>query len=108
VHHDSFHILDPDWGHVTIKMSGHPHFGAQVILNGHEYVAAQAQKAGVEFTQQENRDDGFAVPPPPGSSRSTEIPAPRPPGEVIGAFGSFVVGGNYVIGPVIFLCTSSR
>jgi hypothetical protein len=42
----SFPILDPDWGHVTIKMSGHPPFGAQVILNGHEYVAAQAQKAG--------------------------------------------------------------
>jgi hypothetical protein len=32
----------------------HPPFGAQVILNGHEYVAAQAQKAGVEFTKQEN------------------------------------------------------
>ena len=24
VNHYSFHILDPDWGHVTIKMSGHP------------------------------------------------------------------------------------
>jgi hypothetical protein len=54
VNHYSFHILDPDWGHVTIKMSGHPPFGAQVILNGHEYVAAQAQKAGVAFTKQEN------------------------------------------------------
>jgi hypothetical protein len=52
VNHYSFHILDPDWGHVTIKMSGHPPFGAQVILNGHEYVAAQAQKAGVGFTKQ--------------------------------------------------------
>jgi len=54
VNHYSFHILDPDWGHVTIKMSGHPPFGAQVILNGHEYVAVQAHKAGVEFTKQEN------------------------------------------------------
>ena len=54
VNHYSFHILDPDWGHVTIKMSGHPPFGAQVILNGHEYVAAQAQKAKVGFTKQEN------------------------------------------------------
>ena len=54
VNHYSFHIWDPDWGHVTIKMSGHPPFGAQVILNGHEYVAAQAQKAGVEFTKEEN------------------------------------------------------
>jgi hypothetical protein len=54
VNHYSFHILDPDWGHVTIKMSGHPPFGAQVILNGHEYVAAQAHKARVEFTKNEN------------------------------------------------------
>jgi hypothetical protein len=53
VNHYSFHIWDPDWGHVTIKMSGHPPFGAQVIL-GHEYVATQAQKSGVEFTKQEN------------------------------------------------------
>ena len=36
-----FHILDPDWGHLTIKISGHPPFPAQFILNGHEYVARQ-------------------------------------------------------------------
>jgi hypothetical protein len=54
VNHYSFHILDPDWGHLTIKMSGHPPFGAQVILNGHEYVACQAQKAGIAFTKQDN------------------------------------------------------
>jgi len=54
VNHYSFHILDPDWGHLTIKMSGHPPFGAQVILNGHEYVACQAHKVGLGFTKQEN------------------------------------------------------
>ena len=32
VNHYSFPILDPDWGHVTIKISGHPPFPAQVIL----------------------------------------------------------------------------
>ncbi len=37
VNHYSFHILDPEWGHITIKISGHPPFPAQVILNGHEY-----------------------------------------------------------------------
>jgi hypothetical protein len=42
VNHYSFHILDPEWGHITIKISGHPPFPAQVILNGHEYVACQA------------------------------------------------------------------
>jgi hypothetical protein len=54
VNHYSFHILDPDWGHVTIKISGHPPFPAQVILNGHEYVACQARKAGIEFNKEGN------------------------------------------------------
>jgi len=54
VNHYSFHILDRDWGHVTIKISGHPPFPAQVILNGHEYVACQARKAGIRFTKEAN------------------------------------------------------
>src|SRR6201987_333432 len=54
VNHYSFHILDPDWGHLTIKISGHPPFPAQVILNGHEYVACQARKAGLTFTKEGN------------------------------------------------------
>ena len=54
VNHYSFHILDPDWGHVTIKMSGHPPFGAQIMLNGHEYVACQARKEGIQFTKDGN------------------------------------------------------
>jgi hypothetical protein len=54
VNHYSFHIMDPVWGHVTIKMSGHPPFAAQVILNGHEYVARQAQAAGIAFTKEGN------------------------------------------------------
>jgi hypothetical protein len=54
VNHYSFHILDSDWGHLTIKISGHPPFPAQVILNGHEYVACQARKAGITFTKEGN------------------------------------------------------
>jgi len=54
VNHYSFHILDPDWGHLTIKISGHPPFPAQVMLNGHEYVACQARKAGLSFTKDGN------------------------------------------------------
>ena len=46
VYHYSFHIMDPAFGHLTIKMSGHPPFGAQVILNGHEYVAVAAHAEG--------------------------------------------------------------
>src|SRR5215468_184043 len=54
VNHYSFHILDRHWGHLTIKISGHPPFPAQVMLNGHEYVACQARKAGIVFTKEGN------------------------------------------------------
>ncbi len=54
VHHYSFHILDPEWGHLTIKMAGHPPFDAQVILNGHEYVAGQARERAIEFVKEDN------------------------------------------------------
>jgi hypothetical protein len=54
VNHYSFHILDPEWGHITIKISGHPPFPAQVILNGHEHVACQADKATIRFTKEGN------------------------------------------------------
>ena len=55
VNHYSFHIMDPAWGHLVVKMSGHPPFGAQVILNGHEYVACAAQAAGIGFTKPDVR-----------------------------------------------------
>ena len=35
-------------------MSGHPAFGAQIIRNGHEYVARGAQKAGIELRKEGN------------------------------------------------------
>lgn len=54
VNHYSFHIWDTDWGHVTVKMCGHPPFTAQIILNGHEYVACQARKKGLVFTKEDN------------------------------------------------------
>jgi hypothetical protein len=62
VYHYSFHIMDREWGHVTIKMSGHPPFGAQVILNGHEYVARQALAAGIGFVKEGNCFTGIADP----------------------------------------------
>jgi len=31
--------MGPAWGHLTVKMSGHPPFGAQVILNGNHQAA---------------------------------------------------------------------
>lgn len=49
-----FHILDPEWGHLTIRISPHPPFGAQIFLNGHEYVARQAQRVGLDFEKEHN------------------------------------------------------
>lgn len=46
VKHYYFHIIDPQWGHVTVRMCGYPPFGAQVILNGHEWVERQTLRAG--------------------------------------------------------------
>src|SRR5215467_12382402 len=62
VYHYSFHIMDPAFGHLVIKMSGHPPFGAQVILNGHEYVAVAAQAAGIGFIKEGNCFTGIADP----------------------------------------------
>lgn len=54
VNHYHFHLIDPEWGHVTIKMSGHPPFGIQVILNGHEWVEREARKQTVSFVKESN------------------------------------------------------
>ncbi len=54
VNHYAFHIVDGEWGHLTIKICGHPPFVAQVALNGHEYVACQGRKARIQFTKEGN------------------------------------------------------
>jgi hypothetical protein len=47
VRHFFFHLIDREWGHVTIRMCSYPPFGAQVILNGHEWVERQAKRKRV-------------------------------------------------------------
>jgi hypothetical protein len=54
VNHYAFHILDPEWGHIVIKMCGHPPFELQIVLNGHEYVARQALQQGLDFVKEDN------------------------------------------------------
>ncbi len=54
VNHYSFHIMDPDWGHITIKFCPHPPFYSQIMLNGHEYVAKQAIKEKIPFIKEGN------------------------------------------------------
>src|SRR5262249_33902188 len=62
VYHYSFHIMDPAWGHLVIKMSGHPPWPAQVILNGHEYIAVAARGVGIGFVKEGNCFTGIADP----------------------------------------------
>jgi hypothetical protein len=54
IYHYSFHIVDPEWGHVTIRMSGYPPFPAKVMLNAHEYVACRANKKSIRFSKDGN------------------------------------------------------
>jgi hypothetical protein len=54
VYHYHFHIVDPEWGHITIRMSGHPPFGLQISLNGHEWVQRQAQKQAISWVKEGN------------------------------------------------------
>src|ERR1035438_6826254 len=54
VQHYHFHILDRVWGHLTIKMSGHPPFGVQVSLNVHEWVERQARHQSIRWVKAGN------------------------------------------------------
>jgi hypothetical protein len=58
-------------GHLTIKLSGHPPFGAQIILNGHEWVALKAQAAGIACTKEGNCFTRIADPPALGQVADT-------------------------------------
>lgn len=54
VNHYTFHIWDAEWGHVAIRMCGHPPFPAMIMLNGHEYVASMATQQKIRFGKEDN------------------------------------------------------
>lgn len=54
VNHYHFHFIDKEWGHVTIKMSGHSPFGIQVLLNGHEWVERRARQQTISLVKEGN------------------------------------------------------
>lgn len=54
VNHYTFHIWDAEWGHVAIRMCGHPPFPAMIMLNGHEFVAAMATERQIRFAKEGN------------------------------------------------------
>lgn len=60
INHYSFHIIDQKWGHITIKISGHPPFGAQIILNGHEWVERREEIKKLSVTKEGNCFTGFS------------------------------------------------
>src|SRR5260370_20185109 len=62
VNHYCFHIMAAGRGHLTIKMAGDAPVAAQVILNGHEYVAVAAKAAGIGFTMEGNCFTGTTDP----------------------------------------------
>jgi DNA-binding transcriptional ArsR family regulator len=54
VNHYHFHVIDPEWGHLTFKVSGHPPFGVQVMLNGHEWVERAARDEAIAAVKEGN------------------------------------------------------
>ncbi len=54
VKHYYFHVMDAQWGHVAIRMCGYPPFGAQVMLNGHEWVEREAWRARLTVAKSGN------------------------------------------------------
>jgi hypothetical protein len=54
VNHYHFHLMDKEWGHISVRMSGHPPFGAQVLLNGHEWLERQARKETICYSKEGN------------------------------------------------------
>jgi hypothetical protein len=63
VNHYTFHIWDADWGHVAIRMCGHPPFSAMIMLNGHELVTSGCQQKGILFRKEGNCFTEFADAP---------------------------------------------
>jgi hypothetical protein len=60
INHYSFHIIDQQWGHITLKISGHPPFGAQIILNGHEWVERREEIKKLSVTKEGNCFTSFS------------------------------------------------
>ncbi len=54
VNHYYFHIMDKEWGHITIRMCAHPPFSCNVILNGHEWVERHKGYNKLQVTKEEN------------------------------------------------------
>ena len=54
VQHYYFQIIDPEWGHLVVRLCGYAPWGAQVIVNGHEWVERQARAQKVPVAKAGN------------------------------------------------------
>lgn len=54
VRHWFFHIMDLEWGHVTIRMCAHPPFTCMLIVNGHERLRRQAENLKIKHVMEGN------------------------------------------------------
>lgn len=54
VNHYYFHIMDKEWGHITIRMCAHPPFSCNIILNGHDWVERQEGYSKLQATKEGN------------------------------------------------------
>jgi hypothetical protein len=54
VQHYYFQIIDPHWGHVVVRLCGYAPWGAQVIVNGHEWVQRKAQRLKLRVVKSGN------------------------------------------------------
>lgn len=54
VNHYFFHIMDKQWGHITIRMCSHPPFNCMVILNGHEFTERKLINNNITFEKTDN------------------------------------------------------
>lgn len=54
VSHYYFHIIDKEWGHITMRMCAHPPFSCNIILNGHEWVERHPKYGELNVTKESN------------------------------------------------------
>jgi hypothetical protein len=54
INHYHFHIIDKQWGHLLVRNRGHPPFGAQVLLNGHEWLERKALQHKLDYHKESN------------------------------------------------------
>src|SRR5262249_2784093 len=87
--HYYFHIMDREWGHVTIRMCGYPPFGAQLILNGHEWVEREARRKCLTAVK-----DGNCFVEGSDFDAVNRLAAKLQRPETIGPYASYARGGS--------------